>query len=89
MGWYEYFTRRGFPTYLGEQSGRARSGFNGTIYNDVKKGCSRSPRSHRCCWAPRSSLERFRFGPSFGAVGPTSSSRWITSASSTSRSYRT
>jgi len=38
IGWYEYFTRRGFPTYLAEQSGRARSGFNATIYNDVKEG---------------------------------------------------
>lgn len=31
MGWFEYFTRQGFPTYLAEQTGRARSGFNGTI----------------------------------------------------------
>ena len=38
MGWYEYFTRSGFSTYLAEQSGRARSGFNATIYNDVKEG---------------------------------------------------
>ena len=38
MGWYEYFTRQGFPTYLAEQSGRARSGFNATIYNEVKEG---------------------------------------------------
>ena len=38
MGWYEYFTRLGHPTYLAEQSGRARSGFNGTIYNEVKLG---------------------------------------------------
>ena len=38
MGWYEYFTRLGHPTYLAEQSGRARSGFNGTVYNEVKLG---------------------------------------------------
>ena len=44
MGWYEYFTRQGFPTYLGEQSGRARSGFDGTRFNEDEEG-GRSRRS--------------------------------------------
>ena len=38
MGWYEYFTRRGFPTYLAEQTGRARSGFDATAFNRVRDG---------------------------------------------------
>ena len=38
MGWYEYFTRKGFPTYLAEQSGRGRSGFNASGFNEVREG---------------------------------------------------
>ena len=36
MGWDEYFVRRGFDTYLADQVGRARSGFDGTKYNMVR-----------------------------------------------------
>ena len=71
MGWYEYFTRRGFPTYLAEQSGRARSGFNATIYNDVKEG--RQPLSAQppvLLGTAQFAWSVFRFGPSFGAVWP-------------------
>jgi pimeloyl-ACP methyl ester carboxylesterase len=38
MGWYEYFTRQGFDTYMGDQVGRARSGFNALEYNRVQAG---------------------------------------------------
>jgi pimeloyl-ACP methyl ester carboxylesterase len=38
MGWYEYFTRKGFDTYMGDQVGRARSGFNALEYNRVQAG---------------------------------------------------
>jgi hypothetical protein len=65
MRWYEYFTRLGYPTYLAEQSGRARSGFNGTIYNEVKLGLkppSAQPfvliATYQFAWSV------FRFGPS-------------------------
>jgi hypothetical protein len=71
MGWYEYFTRRGFPTYLGEQSGRARSGFNGTIYNDVKKGLQPlTAQPPVLLGTAQFAWSVFRFGPSFGAVWP-------------------
>ena len=71
MGWYEYFTRLGHPTYLAEQSGRARSGFNGTIYNEVKLGM-RTPSdqpfvllaTYQFAWSI------FRFGPSYGIAWP-------------------
>lgn len=71
MGWYEYFTRKGYPTYLAEQSGRARSGFNGTIYNEVRQGLqppSAQPpvliATYEFAWSV------FRFGPSYGAAWP-------------------
>lgn len=38
MGWYEYFTRRGFKTYMGEQVGRGRSGFDALTYQKVLTG---------------------------------------------------
>ena len=71
MGWYEYFTRQGFPTYLAEQSGRARSGFNATVYNDVREG--RQPLSAQppvLIGTAQFAWSVFRFGPSFGAVWP-------------------
>ncbi len=36
MGWYEYFTRRGFDTYMADQVGRARSGFDALEFNRVR-----------------------------------------------------
>ena len=38
MGWYEYFTRKGFDTYMADQVGRARSGFDGLQYEKVRVG---------------------------------------------------
>lgn len=38
MGWYEYFTRKGFATYMGEQVGRGRSGFDALRYQKVLTG---------------------------------------------------
>jgi hypothetical protein len=38
MGWYEYFTRKGFQTYMGEQVGRGRSGFDALQYQKVLTG---------------------------------------------------
>jgi hypothetical protein len=40
MGWDEYFVRQGFDTYLTDQVGRARSGFNGLQYQMVKYGAA-------------------------------------------------
>jgi hypothetical protein len=38
MGWNEYFVRKGFDTYMADQVGRARSGFNGLKYEIVRHG---------------------------------------------------
>ena len=38
MGWDEYFVRQGFDTYMIDQVGRARSGFDATEYNMVRTG---------------------------------------------------
>jgi len=71
MGWAEYFVRTGHPTYLADQSSRARSGFNATIYNEVKLGIQPSTAlpnilmgTHQFAWSV------FRFGPSFGVAWP-------------------
>lgn len=38
MGWYEYFTREGFQTFMAEQVGRGRSGFDPTRFAKVNAG---------------------------------------------------
>ena len=38
MGWNEYFVRKGRATYLTDQVGRARSGFDATPYNMARQG---------------------------------------------------
>jgi hypothetical protein len=38
MGFDEYFVRQGFDTYMIDQTGRARSGFDATTYNQVREG---------------------------------------------------
>jgi hypothetical protein len=38
MGWDEYFVRQGFDTYMIDQVGRARSGFDAVLYNSVTYG---------------------------------------------------
>jgi hypothetical protein len=69
MGWAEYFLRKDRPVYVPDQSSRARSGFNATIFNEVKLGlrpASDLPSilmaSHKVAW------ELFRFGPTYGAT---------------------
>ena len=37
-GWFDYFVRKGFPTYVVDQVGRARSGFNQAVFNNVGAG---------------------------------------------------
>ncbi|MEO8060111.1 MAG: hypothetical protein ABI671_17490 [Burkholderiales bacterium] len=71
MGWYEYFTRRGFPTYMAEQSGRARSGFNATIFNQVRNGNllpSKQPRVY--VGTSNMAWKVFRFGLKLGEAYP-------------------
>ena len=38
MGWDEYFVKRGYPTYVIDQSGRGRSAVNATAVNAAKMG---------------------------------------------------
>jgi pimeloyl-ACP methyl ester carboxylesterase len=38
MGWYEYFAQKGYPSYVVDQVGRARSGFDQAPFNDVRAG---------------------------------------------------
>src|ERR1700736_5891063 len=67
MGWNEYFLRKGRGVYLPDQSSRARSGFDATIYNDIRLGTRPATAlpairtaSHEIAWP------FFRFGPTFG-----------------------
>ena len=67
MGWDEWFLRAGHPVYLTDQTGRARSGFNATVFNQVRAGVvpaqdqpSINHVGHQSAWSI------FRFGPSFG-----------------------
>src|SRR5579863_9087951 len=67
MGWNEYFLRKHRAVYLPDQVSRARSGFDPTIYNEIKLG-KRPPSdmpeirtaTHEIAWL------LFRFGPSMG-----------------------
>ena len=71
MGWYEYFTRKGFPTYLAEQSGRGRSGFNPTGFNEVREGKLPPAEQRRMLLATdKFAWLIFRFGPKFGEAWP-------------------
>lgn len=38
MGWFEYFVRRSHPVYVVDQVGRARSGFDQSVFNKVGAG---------------------------------------------------
>jgi len=71
MGWYEYFTRKGFPTYLAEQSGRGRSGFNPSGFNEVREGKMPPGEQRRMLLATdKFAWGIFRFGPKFGQSWP-------------------
>jgi pimeloyl-ACP methyl ester carboxylesterase len=71
MGWNEYLVRRDRPVYLADQSSRARSGFDPSIFAAVKAGKvppSQLPNilaaSHEIAWSV------FRFGPEFNKPFP-------------------
>ena len=67
MGWNEYFLRKHRAVYLPDQVSRARSGFDPTMYNEIRLG-KRPPSdmpeirtaTHEIAW------QLFRFGPSMG-----------------------
>lgn len=86
MGWYEYFVRKAHPTYVVDQVGRARSGFNQAAINNRLSGASGAPSGSVTPTAPGAPTAmgpgafrfgdrvgvwtNFRFGPSFGEVFP-------------------
>ena len=71
MGWFEYFTRQGFPTYMAEQTGRARSGFDGTLFNQVRDGTLPPDMQPKVLLGTSNmAWKQFRFGPDLGAAWP-------------------
>ena len=67
MGWNEYFLRKHRAVYLPDQVSRARSGFDPTVYNEIKLGkrpATDMPEirtaTHEIAWL------LFRFGPTMG-----------------------
>jgi hypothetical protein len=67
MGWNEYFLRKHRAVYLPDQVSRARSGFDPTIYNEIKLGKRPGTdmpeirtATHEIAWT------LFRFGPTAG-----------------------
>jgi pimeloyl-ACP methyl ester carboxylesterase len=63
MGWYEYFTRKGFDTYMADQVGRARSGFDALEYNRVQAGADPAASTPRVLIATdQFAWNVFRFG---------------------------
>jgi len=39
-GWYPYFVRNGVATYVVDQSGRGRSGFDQSVLHEAERACS-------------------------------------------------
>ncbi|HVJ55934.1 MAG TPA: hypothetical protein VM689_25960 [Aliidongia sp.] len=71
MGWDEYFVRRGFPTYVIDQSGRGRSAVEISTIDAAKQGKIAPDQlppvfaaGHEPAWAI------FRFGPEYPQVFP-------------------
>lgn len=86
MGWFEYFVRKSHPTYVVDQVGRARSGFNQAAINNRLSGVSTAPTGSVTPTAPGAPAAigqgafrfgdrvgvwtNFRFGPKFGEAFP-------------------
>jgi len=86
MGWFEYFVRKSHPTYVVDQVGRARSGFNQAAINNRLSGASNAPTGSVTPTAPGAPTAigqgafrfgdrvgvwtNFRFGPKFGEAFP-------------------
>ena len=67
MGWYEYFVRQGHPTYVVDQVGRARSGFNQAALNtQTPEQKAALPREAWRFGDRYGVWTNFRFGPSPG-----------------------
>ena len=69
IGWDEYFVKRGYPTYVIDQSGRGRSAVNATAMNAAKMG-KETPESLPVVFAAshESAWTIFRFGSEYPKV---------------------
>ncbi|WP_245592835.1 alpha/beta hydrolase family protein [Advenella mimigardefordensis] len=72
MGWYEYFVRKSHPVYVVDQIGRARSGFDQSVFNSVRAGkLSPDQQPSMLRLADRfGAWTNFRFGPEPGKPFP-------------------
>lgn len=67
MGWGEYFVRKGFPIYIGDQINRARSGFDPAIFNRVRTGEAKPTDLPPMVRSPSKMMwPSFRIGPQNG-----------------------
>lgn len=67
MGWFEYFTRKSHPSYVVDQVGRARSGFNQAALNRRLSGSAPSDTSSGAFRFGTTTgvWTNFRFGPRY------------------------
>ncbi len=70
MGWDEYFTRRGFDTYLADQVSRARSGFDATEYLKVRDGVAGAINPNILILNDQLSWNAFRWGETSCTASP-------------------
>lgn len=73
-GWFEYFVRKAYPTYVVDQVGRARSGFNQGVLNRRLAGDG-PPGETRGAFRFGTRVgiwTNFRFGPRYGETFPES-----------------
>ncbi|QRD91225.1 Alpha/Beta hydrolase protein [Aspergillus flavus] len=71
MGWAEYLVRKGHPVYIPDQTSRARSGFDPTIFNQVQLGEVAPSALPRIEIAGRQrAWDLFRFGYTYPQVFP-------------------
>ncbi|GEK97377.1 alpha/beta hydrolase family protein [Gluconobacter kanchanaburiensis] len=73
MGWYEYFVRQGYPTYVPDGATRGRSGVDIADYNDVRLE-AKAPETlpHAFRESDEYNWMMFRFGPRPGQSYPDS-----------------
>jgi len=69
MGWDEYFVRKGRAVYIPDQVGRGRSGFDQSVYNNVRGGSippAKQPVFLR--FSDEAAWPNFRIGPKAGVA---------------------
>lgn len=71
-GWATYFARHGYPVYVVDQAGRARSSFDPTSVNEaiVEKNLSDLPAAGFQLYPREGAWVNFLFGPSYGVAWP-------------------